>query len=152
MNIFVGNLLFEAKEADLLKAFASFGKVSSVTIVMEKKGKKSRGFAFVEMPDEKEAFNAIGGLDGKALLGRPINVAPAMPRKTKEESRGIKNKRCPKIKPKVSVESKRESVIKEDPWFKQGLKRTGEYRRGRRTRSFMLRQIQAGQKRFTSAK
>ena len=45
MNIFVGNLSFEAKEVDVQRAFAGFGAVTSVTIVMEKKGKKSRGIA-----------------------------------------------------------------------------------------------------------
>jgi RNA recognition motif-containing protein len=144
MNIFVGNLLFEAKEADVFKAFASFGKVSSVAIVMEKKGKKSRGFGFVEMPDGKEALAAIAGLDGKALLGRPINVAPAMPKKPKEEFSGKKNKRRPKIKSEVPVNPAQDNEVKEDPWFKQGLKRTGEYKRGRRTRSFMLRRAEAG--------
>ena len=51
MIIFVGNLSFEAKEIDVQRAFMAFGVVTTVAIVMEKKGKKSRGFGFVEMPD-----------------------------------------------------------------------------------------------------
>lgn len=59
MNIFVGNLSFAAKEEDVYRVFAGFGAVANVAIVMEKKGKKSRGFGFVEMPDEQEALSAI---------------------------------------------------------------------------------------------
>jgi len=56
VNIFVGNLSFSAKEEDVYKAFADFGAVANVAIVMEKKGKKSRGFGFVDMPVEKRHY------------------------------------------------------------------------------------------------
>ena len=85
MNIFVGNLSFEAKEIDVQRLFMAFGVVTSVAIVMEKKGKKSRGFGFVEMPDEQEALAAIAQLQGKEILGRPINVTPAVSKGPKSE-------------------------------------------------------------------
>ena len=107
MNIFVGNLSFEVKEPDLHKVFAPFGKVESLAIVMDKNGKKSRGFAFVEMPDEPEALAAIATLQGKEILGRRINVLQALSKK------------------------------KERPSAPLPLRRTGKYKEGRRTISYL---------------
>lgn len=84
MNIFVGNLLFEATEEDVRRAFEAFGNVASVAIVMEKKGDKSRGFGFVEMPDDQKAQAAITALNGKEFMGRVLNVEPARPKVKKE--------------------------------------------------------------------
>ncbi|MDD5120893.1 MAG: hypothetical protein PHR84_06255 [Candidatus Omnitrophica bacterium] len=123
MNIFIGNLSFEAKESDVQGFFASFGKVGSVVIVMEKNGKKSRGFGFVEMPDEQEALAAIAALQGREILGRPVNVMPALPKKEK-------------IRPKEHKQENPGSVFP--------LKRTGKYREGRRTLSFMKRRLAGG--------
>ncbi len=114
MNIFVGNLSFEAKEIDVERAFMAFGVVTSVAIVMEKKGKKSRGFGFVEMPDEQEALAAIAQLQGKEILGRPVNVTSAV-------SKG------PKSEPSPS-----------------SFKRTGKYKEGRRSLSYVKQRTDAG--------
>lgn len=121
MNIFVGNLSFEAKEIDVEKAFASFGVVGSVTIVMEKKGKKSRGFGFVEMPNDEEAKAAIDGLMGKDLLGRPLNVMPSNPKAPKKQFSGERERRMPVYR------------------------HTGKYREGRRTISYLKKRIAAGE-------
>jgi len=131
MNIFVGNLSFGAKEADVYKAFAVFGAVGIVAIVMEKKGKKSRGFGFVEMPDEQEALAAIAALHGKALLGRPINVMPALPKKPKKEHIN-KEKRLPR--------AKQQGDSRHDPLFK----RTGRYKEGKRSLSYLKRRSESG--------
>ena len=82
MNIFVGNLSFDAAEGDVKKLFEDFGNVASVVIVMrkEKKAPKSRGFGFVEMPDEQQALAAIAALSGKEFMGRVLNVDPARPK------------------------------------------------------------------------
>jgi len=80
MNIYVGNLSFDAKEEDLQTAFQAFGQVSSVTIVRDKYSGQARGFGFVEMPDQNEARTAIANLNGKELLGRQMNVNEARPR------------------------------------------------------------------------
>jgi hypothetical protein len=79
MNIFVGNLSFEATEGDVKKLFEGFGNVASVVIVMrkEKKTPKSRGFGFVQMPDEQQALAAIAALNGKEFMGRVLDVNPA---------------------------------------------------------------------------
>ena len=128
MNIFVGNLSFEAKEIDVQRAFAAFGVVTSVAIVMEKKGKKSRGFGFVEMPDEQEALAAIAQLQGKDILGRPINVTPAVSKGPKSEPTERINKYSSKVSPR------------HDPSFE----RTGKYKEGRRSLSYVRQRKDAG--------
>ena len=80
MNIYVGNLSFDASEEDLRKVFSEFGQVSSATIVKDKYSGQARGFAFVEMPERTEAQAAIENLNGKELLGRQMNVSDARPR------------------------------------------------------------------------
>ena len=80
MNIYVGNLSFQASEDDVRQAFEAFGQVTSASIVKDKFTGQSRGFAFVEMPNQAEAQAAIAGLNGKDLKGRAINVNEARPR------------------------------------------------------------------------
>ncbi len=87
MNIFVGNLLFEATEADVRKIFRNYGEVAGVSIVMEKNGAKSRGFGFVEMPKEEQALAAIEGLNEKDFMGRPLLVSQAVSPGKKKESK-----------------------------------------------------------------
>ncbi|MCX5668544.1 MAG: hypothetical protein NTX89_00255, partial [Candidatus Omnitrophica bacterium] len=129
MNIFVGNLSFEAKEIDVQRAFMAFGVVTSVAIVMEKKGKKSRGFGFVEMPDEQEALAAIAQLQGKDILGRPINVTPAVSKGPKSEPIGKRNKYSSGV-----------GGGRHDPSFV----RTGKYKEGRRSLSYVKQRTDAG--------
>ena len=80
MNIYVGNLSRQATEEDLRHAFEGFGQVASATIIRDKVSGQSRGFGFVEMPNEAEARAAISGLNGKELKGQPIIVNEARPR------------------------------------------------------------------------
>lgn len=80
MNIYVGNLSFKASEVELSQAFAAFGQVSSVAIIKDQATGKSRGFAFVEMPNNAEGQAAIAGLNGKDLMGRQLMVNEARPR------------------------------------------------------------------------
>jgi RNA recognition motif-containing protein len=80
MNIYVGNLPFDAKEDDLRKIFEAYGKVESVNIIKDRFSGKSRGFAFVEMPIEDEAKAAIEAINGSYLNGREIKVNVARPR------------------------------------------------------------------------
>ncbi len=77
MNIFVGNLSFEATETDIRREFLAFGSVSSVSIVKEKNGVKSRGFGFIEMPDNQQAQDAITALNAREFMGRPLEVSVA---------------------------------------------------------------------------
>jgi cold-inducible RNA-binding protein len=80
MNIYVGNLSFKAGEDDIRTAFATYGQVTSVAIIMDQATGKSRGFGFVEMPNAPEGQAAIAALNGKDLLGRPLTVNEARPR------------------------------------------------------------------------
>ena len=80
MNIYVGNLSYNVSEENLRQAFGAFGQVSSATIVKDRYSGQPRGFGFVEMFDQTEAQAAIQNLNGKELLGRPMNVNEARPR------------------------------------------------------------------------
>jgi RNA recognition motif-containing protein len=79
-NIFVGNLPRVSTEEELRKAFEAYGEVASVAIIKDKFSGESRGFAFVEMPDDTAAQNAIGGLNGKEMGGRKLTVNVARPK------------------------------------------------------------------------
>lgn len=80
MNIYIGNISYNASEADIQSAFEAFGQVESVTIIKDRFTGKSKGFGFVEMPDDEEARKAIAEMDGKDLVGRDLKVNEARPR------------------------------------------------------------------------
>jgi RNA recognition motif-containing protein len=80
MNIYIGNLAFSVTEDDLRQAFEAFGQVASASIIKDKVSGRSKGFGFVEMPDNTQAQPAIEGLNGKDLNGRAMNVNEARPR------------------------------------------------------------------------
>ncbi len=80
MNIYVGNMSYELSEDDLRKAFEAFGQVASATIINDKFSGRSKGFGFVEMPNDAEAKAAIEGVNGKDLKGRAVKVNEAKPR------------------------------------------------------------------------
>jgi RNA recognition motif-containing protein len=79
MNMYVGNLAYDVTENDLKNAFSEFGEVSSAKIITDKFSGQSKGFGFVEMPDNSEADQAIKALNGKVLNGRSIKVNQAEP-------------------------------------------------------------------------
>jgi RNA recognition motif-containing protein len=80
MNIYVGNLSYGMSEDELRDAFGAFGQVSSVKILMDRETGRSRGFGFVEMPNNSEAETAIAQLNGKELGGRALRINEARPR------------------------------------------------------------------------
>jgi RNA recognition motif-containing protein len=80
VNIFVGNLAFNATDHDLRQLFEPYGVVDKVNIITDRDTGRSRGFGFVEMPDSAAAKAAIQGLNGKELAGRALNVNEAKPR------------------------------------------------------------------------
>ena len=79
MNIYVGNLDFNVKEEDLRAMFAEFGRVDTVKIITDNYSRRSKGFAFVEMPSNSEADQAIKALNGKLIHTRNMKVNPADP-------------------------------------------------------------------------
>jgi RNA recognition motif-containing protein len=80
MNIYVGNLSYGMSEGELRDAFSAFGEVSSVKILMDRETGRSRGFGFVEMPNQNEAETAVSQLNGKDIGGRSLRVNEARPR------------------------------------------------------------------------
>jgi RNA recognition motif-containing protein len=80
MNMYIGNLAHDVTEDDLRNAFSEFGEVSNVKIIIDKFSGRSKGFGFVEMPNNSEADQAIKALNGKVLNGRSIKVNQAKPR------------------------------------------------------------------------
>ena len=79
-NIYVGNLSFKASEEDIREVFASFGEVSRVNIITDRETGRSRGFAFVEMPNADEAQNAIEQVNSTEIAGRSVTVNEARPK------------------------------------------------------------------------
>ena len=77
MNIFVKNLPHTAVEADLDEAFGEFGAVRSSAVIKDRHTGASRGFGFVEMPDEAEGATAIGKLNGQEVGGQVLFVRQA---------------------------------------------------------------------------
>lgn len=80
MNIYVGNLSFDATEDDIRSAFEAFGKVDAVNIIKDRDSGRPKGFGFVEMPTREEAQKAIEAMNGKEFKGRAMNVNEARPK------------------------------------------------------------------------
>ena len=83
MNIFVAKLNFDTRESELQNAFEGYGAVDSVKIIMDKMTGRSKGFGFVEMPNDEEAQAAIDGLNDQEFDGRTIVVKKAEPRENR---------------------------------------------------------------------
>jgi cold-inducible RNA-binding protein len=79
-NIFVGNLSYQATQADLQAAFEAYGTVERVNLITDRDTGQPRGFAFVEMSDPQAAQTAISHLNGAELHGRTMNVNEARPK------------------------------------------------------------------------
>ncbi len=80
MNIYVGNLSWQMTDEDLRTLFEQYGSVTSAKIVKDKVSGRSKGFGFVEMPEESEAQNALSSLYDSEVLGRKIIVNEAQPK------------------------------------------------------------------------
>ena len=80
MNIYVANLPYSTADEDLREQFEAFGTVESATVIKDRDTGRSRGFGFVEMPDQAEGQAAIDQLNGNEMGGRPLTVNEARPR------------------------------------------------------------------------
>lgn len=80
MNIYVGNISWNLKDQDLSNLFATYGEVSSAKIVTDKFTNRSKGFGFVEMPNDEQAQAAIAALNGSDVDGRSIVVNESRPK------------------------------------------------------------------------
>jgi|SRR5271170_5374168 len=88
MNIFVGSLPFSLEEADLRELFEAYGEVSTVKLISDRETGRSKGFGFVEMPDDESAQKAITGLNGAEVKGRSIAVSQAEEKKPNDRRSG----------------------------------------------------------------
>ena len=80
MNIYVGNLSYDATERDLESTFSPYGAVTSARIATDRDTGRARGFGFVDMPNQAEAEAAIAALNGSQMMGRTLTVNEARPR------------------------------------------------------------------------
>jgi hypothetical protein len=80
MNLYVSNLSYQLTDAELKEAFEAHGLVSNARIILDRETGRSRGFAFVEMPNDEEARAAIAALNDTDIAGRPMKVVEARPR------------------------------------------------------------------------
>jgi len=88
MNIFAGSLPFSLEEADLRELFEAYGEVSTVKLINDRETGRSKGFGFVEMPDDESAQKAITALNGMSVKGRTIAVSQAEEKKPGGDRRG----------------------------------------------------------------
>ena len=87
MNIYVSNIAYTTTDEELQNAFATFGTVESARIIKDRMTGRSRGFGFVEMPNDEEARKALEGVNGVEMLGRRINAREA---RVREEGAGAR--------------------------------------------------------------
>ena len=80
MNLYIGNLNYNVKESDLRNVMEEYGAVAAVKLITDRETRRSKGFAFIEMPDDAEAANAIKELNGAEYVGRPMVVKEALPK------------------------------------------------------------------------
>ncbi|MEJ2333358.1 MAG: RNA-binding protein [Desulfobulbaceae bacterium] len=87
MNIYIGQLPYSVTEEELREMFLQFGEVSSLNLIMDRYSGQSKGFGFIEMPNNSEADQAIKGLNKSMLKGREIKVNQAEERRKKKTFR-----------------------------------------------------------------
>jgi RNA recognition motif-containing protein len=87
MNIYVGQLPYSVTEEELREMFLQYGEVSSLNLIMDRYSGQSKGFGFIEMPNNAEADQAIKGLNKSMLKGREIKVNQAEERRRKKTYR-----------------------------------------------------------------
>ena len=90
MNIYIANLSYGVQDADLKELFQEYGEVSSAKVITDRMTGKSRGFGFVEMPNDADGLKAIKELNEIEYDGKVIAVNVAKP---KTEKKGFNNQR-----------------------------------------------------------
>jgi RNA recognition motif-containing protein len=86
MNIYISNLSYGVSDADLRELFAEYGEISSAKVIMDRETGRSRGFGFVEMPNDEQAQKAINELNQAQYDGKVISVNVAKPRTDRPRS------------------------------------------------------------------
>lgn len=80
MNIYVGNIAYNMSDDELRSVFENFGDVDSARIITDRDTGRSKGFGFVEMPDDDQASAAVDALNGSDMMGRTLTVNEARPK------------------------------------------------------------------------
>lgn len=80
MNLYIGNLSYNVREGDLRSVMEEYGTVASVKLITDRETRRSKGFAFVEMPNDEEAQKAIKELNGAEYVNRTMVVKEALPK------------------------------------------------------------------------
>ena len=93
MNIYVANISFKATDGELRELFEEFGEVTSAKIILDKETQRSRGFGFVEIPDEAAARQAMSELNGADFLGKTLSVNEARPKTDRPAGQYNSNRR-----------------------------------------------------------
>jgi RNA recognition motif-containing protein len=90
MNIFVGGIPYNSREEEIREQFERFGTVASCKIIIDRETGRSKGFGFVEMPNEDEAKKAVEALNDFEFGGKTLGVRIAEERKPRDfkDSRG----------------------------------------------------------------
>ena len=83
MKIYVGNMPYSVTNEDLSDMFKEYGDLDEATIVMDRESGRSKGFGFVDMPNNSDADRAIKELNGTQLGGRALVVNQARPRESR---------------------------------------------------------------------
>ena len=92
MNIYISGLSYGTNDADLTNLFAEFGEVSSAKVIFDRETGRSRGFAFVEMPNDTEGQKAIDELNGAEYDHKVIAVSIARPRTERQSNGGYRDR------------------------------------------------------------
>jgi cold-inducible RNA-binding protein len=88
MDIYVGNLAYSVNDDELNQLFSSHGTVTSARVIMDRMSGRSKGFGFVEMPDNGEAETAINALNGQDCDGRALRVNESQPKPPRDNGGG----------------------------------------------------------------
>ena len=91
MDIYVGQLPYNVDESELKELFTEFGEIASVNLIMDRFSGRSKGFGFIEMPNNSEADTAIKALNKSMLKGREIKV-----NQVQQQKRNKRAKRRPR--------------------------------------------------------
>ncbi len=80
MKIYVGNMPYSTSSEELEQLFTQYGSVGEANVIMDRETGRSKGFGFVDMPNDAEATEAINALNSSQLSGRTLRVSEARPR------------------------------------------------------------------------
>lgn len=80
MKIYVGNMPYGATSEDLSELFRQYGHVAEANVIMDRETGRSKGFGFVDMPNQTEASEAVDALNSSQMQGRTLRVSEARPR------------------------------------------------------------------------